>query len=180
LLSTGGGSTLINVDAPRDGRSAGAGVTTGLTSRPLLGNVVAATVSPAVGRPVWSSVVASDADEPVVVLVCRPPELLTSALPVRRSRLGVSSVDAPFDDGLSDDVEREFSDDLDDDSSDDEPLSESPGAADATAGALATANPTPSAIARAHIPPRCFAFSMVFPSLTRAASTGRWCSKSLP
>jgi hypothetical protein len=90
----------------------------------------------------------------------------------------VSSVDAPFADGVSDDVEfpddLEFSVELDDDSSDDGPSSESPGAADATAGAFATANPTPSAIARAHIPPRCFVFSMVFPSLTRAASTGRW------
>jgi hypothetical protein len=101
-------------------------------------------------------------------------------LPVRRSRLGVSFVDEPLDDGVSDDVEREFSDDpelsddLDDDSSEDEPLPESPGAANATAGVLATPNPTPSATARAHIPPRCFAFSMVFPSFTRAASMRRW------
>ena len=43
------------------------------------------------------------------------------------------------------------------------PLSESAGLAEATAGELATAIPTPSATARAQMPPMCFAFSMVVP-----------------
>ena len=83
---------------------------------------------------------------------------------------------ALFADGLSDDVEPECPDELDgDESLDDEPLPESDGAANATAGVLATAIPTPSATASAHMQPMCFAFSMGgFPSLTRAASTGRW------
>jgi hypothetical protein len=121
------------------------------------------------------SVTAADADEPVVVLVCAPPELLTSALPGRRGLLRPSFVDdAPFTDGVSDDVEPEFPDELDDDSSDDEPLPESPGAANATAGVLATPNPTPSATARAHMQPMCFAFSMGgFPSLTVTDEVGR-------
>ena len=83
---------------------------------------------------------------------------------------------ALFADGVSDDVEPECRDELDgDDPPDDEPLPESAGAANATAGVFATAIPTPSATASAHMQPMCFAFSMGgFPSLTRAASTGRW------
>jgi hypothetical protein len=74
--------------------------------------------------------------------------------------------DALFADGVSDDVESECPD---------EPVPESAGAADATAGVLASAIPTPSATASAHMHPMCFAFSIGgFPSLTRAASTGRW------
>jgi hypothetical protein len=76
---------------------------------------------------------------------------------------------------MSDDVVPESRDELDgDDPRDDELVPESPGVANATAGVLATAIPTPSATASAHMPPMCFAFSMGgFPSLTRAASTGR-------
>ena len=131
---------------------------------------------------VRAAVVSADPDEPVVVLVCGPPELLIAVSPGgfsgRRCRLGASFVadNAVFLDDVSDDVESECPDELDaDESPDDEPLPESAGAANATAGVLATAIPTPSATARAHMPPMCFAFSMGgFPSLTRAASTGRW------
>jgi hypothetical protein len=122
---------------------------------------------------VRAAVVNADSDESAVVLFCGPPALLIA---VSRGRLGVSFVAALFADGVSDDVEPEFPDELDgDESPDDEPLPESPGAANATAGGLATAIPTPSATARADMQPMCFAFSMaVIPSLTRAASTGRW------
>jgi hypothetical protein len=108
---------------------------------------------------VRTAVVNANPDESAVVLVCGPPELLIAVL---RDRLGASFVadDALLADGVSDDVEPEFPDELDDDSSDDEPLPESPGAANATAGVLATPNPTPSATARAHMQPMCFAFSM--------------------
>jgi hypothetical protein len=118
----------------------------------------------------------------VVVLACGPPGLLIAVSPGgfsgRRSRLGASSVvdNALFADGVSDDVESECRDELDgDDPPDDEPVPESSGAANATVGVLATAIPTPSATASAHMQPMCFAFSMGgYPSLTRAASTGRW------
>ena len=114
-----------------------------------------------------AAVVSADPDVPVIVLVCGPPELLIAVSPGgfsgRRCRLGASFAadDAVFLDDVSDDVESECPDELDaDESPDDEPLPESAGAANATAGVLATAIPTPSATARAHMPPMCFAFSM--------------------
>ncbi len=97
-----------------------------------------------------------------------------------------------FDDvSVSDDAGPERSDELDDESPDDdapddespddEPLSELPDSANATAGVLATAIPTPSATAKAHMQPMCFAFCMGdFPSLNRAASTARWSIERFP
>ena len=117
-----------------------------------------------------AAVVSADPDVPVIVLVCGPPELLIAVSPGgfsgRRCRLGASFAadDAVFLDDVSDDVESECPDELDaDESPDDEPLPESAGAANATAGVLATAIPTPSATARAHMPPMCFAFPWVSP-----------------
>jgi hypothetical protein len=77
--------------------------------------------------------------------------------------------------GLSDDVEPESCDELDDDDPPDgEPLPESSGAADATAGVLATARPTPIATAIAEMPPMCFAFSMVIPFAHPRHVNRRW------
>lgn len=107
-----------------------------------------------------ASVVDADPDESAVVLSCGPPELLTAVLP---GRLGSSFVVDLFVDRVSDDVEPDCPDELDgDESPGDEPFPESSGAANATAGGLATAIPTPSATARADMQPMCFAFSMGF------------------
>lgn len=138
--------------------------------------------------------VAAEPDEPVAVAggaapagmvpavddFRAPPELRTTISPGRfsgrRRRLGelfVSDGELVAD-GVSDDDEPESGDDLDgDDPPDDEPVPASPGAANAAAGVLATAIPTPTATANAHMPPMCSALPMVgFPSLTRAAFTG--------
>jgi hypothetical protein len=125
------------------------------------------------------AVVAADADEPVVVLVCGPPDLFTApgGFSGRRYRLAVSfgGDNARCADGASDDVEPECRDGLDgDESPDDGPLPESPGAANATAGVLATAIPTPSATTSAQMPPMCFAFSMVVPFAHPRRVNGRW------
>jgi hypothetical protein len=70
--------------------------------------------------------------------------------------------DALCGERVSDDVEPESRDELDDDDPpDDEPVPESPGAANATAGALAAAIPTPSATANAQTPSMGFALPMV-------------------
>ena len=91
------------------------------------------------------------------------PDAVDGDEPDEPDTAAVPEVAAPVDDAP------------DDDERDDELVPESPGAANATAGVLATAIPTPSATASAHMQPMCFAFSMGgFPSLTRAASTGRW------
>jgi hypothetical protein len=82
---------------------------------------------------------------------------------------------AVFSEGVSGDIEPESCDELDgDDPPDDEPLPESAGAANATAGVLATAIPMPSATASAQMPPMCFAFSMVAPFAHPRRVNGRW------
>jgi hypothetical protein len=64
-------------------------------------------------------------------------------------------------DDVSDDVDPESGDELDGEGApDDELVPESAGAANATAGVLATAIPTPSATANAPMRPMCFALPM--------------------
>jgi hypothetical protein len=70
----------------------------------------------------------------------------------RRGRLGASFV-AEVEPGCFDELDC-------DDSPDDEPFPLSAGSANATAGVLATARPTPSATANADMQPMCFALSM--------------------
>jgi hypothetical protein len=102
----------------------------------------------------------------------------------RRRGLGASfvAVNCLFADGVWDDADREWPGGLDcDDSPGDEPLPESPGAADATAAVFATASPTPSATARAHMQPMCFAFSMGgVPSLTLLVAIPLYGSRRTP
>jgi hypothetical protein len=81
---------------------------------------------------------------------------------------------AVFAEGVSGDVEPESREELDGDDPPDEPLPESAGAANATAGGLATAIPMPSATASAQMPPICFAFSMVVPFAHPRRVNGRW------
>lgn len=119
-----------------------------------------------------------DSDESLVVLASGSPVLFTApcGFGVRVCRLAGALVadSAVFVERVSDDVEPESCDELDDDPPDGEPLPESSGAADATAGVLATAIPMPTATASAEMPPMCFAFSMVVPFAHARRVNGRW------
>jgi hypothetical protein len=112
----------------------------------------------------WLEVVPANEPDDVsgfVFLPDCPVEDVEDADPGEPPRLGLGA--SFFAEGPSEDVEPEDVEfeDVEPDCPDDDPLPpESPGAADATAGVFATANPTPSITARADMQPMCFAFSM--------------------